>query len=368
MLKGITKLFKRDHREYEVFQIEISSYSSLECKICPQAVFAEKWLFQNMALDTYQRIAQNFNRTKWVTFQGWGDPLENEYFLAMLRQAHQAGCLTGLVTNGFHLSESLSQQIVEEELEFIVIHLEEIPPVNQDGPRRDPELTHILNQVEGLIRIKKTLKRPKPVVRLSFFMTRLNIQTLSQAILMAADVGVDEILLRNLDYLPEDRWNILRTFYHESPTASFQESLDEIQRLAKEMKISVRFYPLKAEEIPVCEAEPHRSVFFSVDGSVGPCMFLRLPKKGKIPRIFLNKEYTVEPKTFGNITAEDRPSVWGKGDYQSFRKVFEDRVKAQRNVASIFDAVSNRSSTPQEIIEPPPLSEPCRTCYKAYGI
>jgi hypothetical protein len=37
-------------------------------------------------------------------------------------------------------------------------------------------------------------------------------------------------------------------------------------------------------------------------------------------------------------------------------------------VASIFDAVSNRSSPPQETIEPPPLSESCRTCYKAYGI
>ena len=32
---------------FEAFQIEISSYSSLECKICPRAVFAEKWLFQN---------------------------------------------------------------------------------------------------------------------------------------------------------------------------------------------------------------------------------------------------------------------------------------------------------------------------------
>jgi hypothetical protein len=125
---------------------------------------------------------------------------------------------------------------------------------------------------------------------------------------------------------------------------------------------------LKAEEIPVCEAEPHHSIFFSVDGSVAPCMYLRLPKKGKIPRIFLNKEYIVDPKFFGNIDAEDLSLVCSKDDYRSFRKVFEDRIKAQRNVASIFDAVSNRSSTPQEIIDPPPLSDVCRTCYKAYGI
>jgi hypothetical protein len=134
------------------------------------------------------------------------------------------------------------------------------------------------------------------------------------------------------------------------------------------MKIPVRFSPLKAEEIPVCEAEPYHSIFFGVDGSIAPCMYLRLPKKGKIPRIFLNKEYSVASKTFGDIQAEDLPTVWSKRDYQTFRKIFEDRLKAQRNVASIFDAVSNRSSTPQEILEPPPLSESCRTCYKAYGI
>ena len=368
MLKGITRLFKRDHREFEVFQIEISSYSSLECKICPQAVFAEKWLFQKMALDAYQKIARNFTRAKWVTFQGWGDPLENEDFPSMLRQAHQAGCLTGLSTNGFHLNESLSQQIVEEDLEFIVIHLEEIPPVNHPGPRLDTELNHILNQIEGLIRIKRTLKRSKPVVRLSFFTTRLNIQALSQAIPIAADLGADEILLRNLDYLPEDRWNILRTFYHESPTPSFQESLDEIQALGKRMKIPVRAYPLKAEEVAVCEANPPRNVFFSVDGSVAPCMYLRLPKKGDIPRIFMNKEYTVPQLSFGNIREEDFSTIWNQEVYRSFRKTFEDRRQAQRNIGSVFDAVSSRGSSTQDQLEPPPLSESCRTCYKAYGI
>jgi MoaA/NifB/PqqE/SkfB family radical SAM enzyme len=368
MLNGITKLFKRDHREYEVFQIEVSSYSSLECKICPRAVFAEKWLFQNMALDTYQKIAQNFHRTKSVIFQGWGDPLENENFSSMFQQAHQAGCRTGLATNGFYLTEALSKQLVEEGLDFIVVHLEEIPQMNQGGARPDSELNHTLAQVEGLIRFKKDRKRHNPAVKLSFSMTRLNIQTLSQALPLAAHLGVDEIIVKNLDYLPEDRWNILRTFYHESPTASFQENLEEVQTLGKQLKIPVQIYPLKAEEIPVCEAMPHRNVFFSVDGAVCPCMYLRLPKKGEIPRIFMNKEYSVAPLFFGRIQEEDLPEIWNKEAYRSFREVFEGRLKAQRNMGSIFDAVSSRSSSPQEDIEPPPLSEACRTCYKAYGI
>ncbi len=368
MLKGITKLFKRDHRGFEVFQIEVSSYSSLECKICPRAVFAEKWLFQNMTLETYQKIARNFPQVRWVVFQGWGDPLENENFPAMFQMARQAECRVGLSTQGFYLTPEISKLLVEENLEFITVNLEEIPSPAEEGLRMSPELNQILDQVQHLIRLKKSQKIGTPSVKLSFLMTRLNMGSLRQAIPAAAKLGADEVILKNLDYLPEDRWNILRTFYHESPTPAFQEALDEIRRLGKDHKISVRCSPLKAEEIPVCEAEPHHSLFFSVDGSLAPCMYLRLPKKGKIPRIFMNKEYTAEPKFFGNINTEDLLPVWSKDDYQSFRKVFEDRLKAQQNVASIFDAVSNRSSTPQEIIEPPPLSESCRTCYKAYGI
>jgi len=368
MLSGLAKLFKRDHREFEAFQIEVSSYSSLESQFSPRVVFAEKWLFQQMSLETYQKIAQHFPRVKWVIFRGWGDPLENEDSPAMFRLAREAGCLTGLATHGFYLTPEISRQLVEGKLDFITLNLKEIPPAGEEDSRISSEFKQTLDQIRHLIELKKSRGQAVPSVRLSFIMTRLNMSRLRRIVPAAVKLGADEVIVKNLDYLPEDRWNILRTFYHESPTPAFQDTRDEILRLGKELKMPVRYSTLKAEEIPVCEAEPHRSLFFSVDGSIAPCMYLRLPKKGKIPRIFLNKDYSVDPVIFGNINTEELPAVWGKEDYRSFRKVFEDRLKAQRNAASIFDAVSNPGSALQEIIEPPPLCESCRTCYKAYGI
>ncbi len=50
---------------------------------------------------------------------------------------------------------------------------------------------------------------------------------------------------------------------------------------------------LKAEEVPMCEANPLRNVFSSVDGAVAPCVYLRIPKKGNISRIFMDKEYEI---------------------------------------------------------------------------
>ena len=144
-----------------------------------------------------------------------------------------------------------------------------------------------------------------------------------------------------------------------------------MHRLGKKTGVTVRTYPLKAEQVLVCEANPAKNVFFSVDGSVAPCMYLRIPKRGGIPRIFLNKEYLVPQTFFGNINTEDFLEVWDKDSYKEFRKIFEDRTRMKFNLVWNLDAVSEMgfSNRQQKISqEPPRLHEGCQTCYKAYGI
>ena len=116
---------------------------------------------------------------------------------------------------------------------------------------------------------------------------------------------------------------------------------------------------------------PPINVFFSVDGSVAPCPYLRIPKKGDIPRIFMNKESRVPQTFFGNIREEDFLTVWEKESYKKFRGIFEERKKTEVNAAQLLDTFSSISSSDLENMtpkKPPPLSELCRTCYKAYGI
>lgn len=371
MLGKLTSAFKRGRRSFESFHIEASTYCSLECEMCPRAVFAEQWIFQNMSMETFQEIAKHFHLVKWVHIEGWGEPLENENLVQMLQLAKEAGCLTGLTTNGVHLTEDVSNQLLSEGLDLIVVSAGEAAQTNQEGSRMGADFSRILDHVEGLVSLKKRFDRQKPVVKLSVLMTRLNIGELPDTVPLAAKLGVDEVVVTNLSYLPSERCNILRTFYHESPTPAFQESIDEMHRLGKETGVSVKTYPLKAEEVLVCEPNPPQKVFFSVDGSVAPCMYLRIPKQGDIPRIFLNKEYLVPQTFFGNINDEDFPEVWNRESYTKFRRVFEERLKAKFDLVQTLDVVSGTSfSNLKEKIskKPPSLSEVCQTCYKAYGI
>lgn len=371
MLERLSKVFKRERRTFEAFQIEVSTYCSLECQMCPRAVFAEQWIFQNMSMEAFQKIGQYFHLTKSIHFEGWGEPLENENLIQMLHLAKQAGCLTGLTTNGVHLTEDMANQLLSDGLDLIMVSAGEAVETNYERSRIGSDFGLILDNVEGLVNLRKRLNRHKPVVKLSFLMTRLNIGELPNMVPLVAKLGVDEVVVTNFAYLPSERCNILRTFYHESPTQAFQDSIDKMHRLGKKMGIPIRAYPLRAEEVLVCEANPPHKVFFSVDGSVAPCIYLRIPKEGDIPRIFLNKEYQVPQTFFGNINNEDFLEVWSKESYKKFRKIFEDRMKTKFDLIQTLDAVSNISfSSLEEKVNrgPPPLSEVCQTCYKAYGI
>ena len=371
MLKKLADLFKKDHQDFDTFQIEISSYSSLECRVCPRAVFAEQWNFQNMSMETFQKIGRYFHLAESISLRGWGEPMENENCVPMLHLAKTKGCLTSLTTNGIHLTPDLSRQLINTGLDLMVVSVELATQGIEESLSSSTDLKRILDSAEGLIQLRNGLDHVTPKVALAFPMTRLNMRELPGLLPVAAKMEVDEVIFHNLDYLPEERWNILRAFHHESPTAAFQQSIDEIDRLGHELNIPVKTYPLKAEEQPVCEPNPPVNVFFSVDGSVAPCPYLRIPKRGDIPRIFMNKECEVPQTSFGNINEEDFLEVWNREPYRKFRGIFEERKKAELNVAQLLSTFSNISSSDFEKTtpkEPPPLSDLCRTCYKAHGI
>jgi len=371
MLEKLAGIFKRDRREFEAFQIEVSTYCSLECQLCPRTFFAEQWIFQQMSMETFQKIASHFDRTEWVSFHGWGEPLENENILPMLHQAKQANCLTSLTTNGLHLTEDLSHQLLTQDLDLILISFEGAMKGVQENFGIGADFQRILDRAEGLVRLKRKLGRKTPIVKFSFPMTRLNVLELPGLVPLASKLGVDEFLFTHLDYLPSERYNLLRTFSHQSPAPAFQESIDEIHRTGKKERMAVNTPPLKAEEIPVCQANPPHRVFFSADGSVAPCLYRLIPIKGDIPRIFMHKEYRVPQTFFGNVKNENFPAIWEKDTYKKFREIFEERRKAQSDTVQMLDLFTNiRSSgiTKEAPKELPPLPRICRTCYKAYGV
>ncbi len=371
MLNRLADIFKKTHRSFEAFQIEASTYSALECRACPREIFGERWIFQNMAMETFEEIARYFHLTRWVSFYGWGDPMENGHLLSMLRLAKDRGCSTGLSTNGTHLNDTISEELLSTGLDLLVVFLEAAIDGVQESLLAGADFMRIMQQAEGFVRVRNAGGSATPKVKLSCPMTRMNMKELPGLVALAAKMGVDEVIFHNLDYLPDERCNILRAFYHESPTPAFEQCIEEIHRLGRELDISVTTSPLKIQEQLICEHNPPGRVFFSVSGSVAPCPYLMIPQKGDIHRIFRNQKIHVPQTSFGNVREEDFLSIWNRDSYRQFREIFEERKKAETNAAQLLATFTNVSGSTLEKIKPknpPPLPEGCRTCYKAYGV
>lgn len=368
MLKELTKIFQRGHRNFEAFQVEISSYSSPNCETCPRAIFAQDWIFQNMSMETFQNISRHFSLTQWIFFQGWGDPLENPEIVPMLQIAKESGCKVRLTTQGFLLDSSLSERLIDLGLDLLVIRCEGVIRDIEESLHNGSEFHHVLQKIRDFIDRRRKRKGRNPRVSLSFLMTRLNMTGLPKLIPLGADLGVDELAFSHLDYLPNERCNLLRAFYHESRTPAFEETVDQLQTIGRQYGIATRIPPLQAKEVFVCEPNPLQRVFFAVDGSVAPCPYLKIPKRGDLPRIFLHRKYSIPQTAFGNIKEEEFLAIWQKTPYEDFRDIFRERKRVEIGLPPILGILSGDRSLSDSPTPIPPLPKVCQSCYKAYGI
>jgi len=111
MFTKLANIFNKTHRDFEAFQIEASTYSALECRICP-ATFSGEMDLSEYVYGDLRKDRPVFSSHQMGFLLRMGDPMENEHIFSMLRLAKEKGCLTGLSTNGTHLNDTLSGQLL----------------------------------------------------------------------------------------------------------------------------------------------------------------------------------------------------------------------------------------------------------------
>ena len=113
-----------------------------------------------------------------------------------------------------------------------------------------------------------------------------------------------------------------------------KDLLKETAIKAKELGITFRIHPLSPTDVAVCEENPLRNLYISVDGEVSPCVYLYPPLPSPFKRIFCGKEYTMNNLSFGNIFKESFDAIWDKKGYADFRYPFEQRKRRYEEVYS----------------------------------
>jgi MoaA/NifB/PqqE/SkfB family radical SAM enzyme len=282
-----------------------------------------------MDLETFKKIP--FEKFDFAHLQGWGEPLLNPNIGEMIEIAKKH-CKVGLTTNGLLLDEF--KEI--EKLDYLTVSI-----ASADEEKHKKIRKCSLEELKEKI---KTVSSRVPVT-LAFMMLKDTYQELPQIVEIAKEVGAKEVIANNLDYIPSKELE---------SQAIFLQSIDEkpisIAKIkAEKLCVRLTVKPTRMEEVLVCAEDPINNCLITYNSQITPCVYLHLPTKyNRIVRVFKGNIVEIKKVYFGDVG--DKKS-WKS--YSNFRKIFERRKSF---IWSILPA------------EIPPLPEPCKTCYKAYGV
>jgi MoaA/NifB/PqqE/SkfB family radical SAM enzyme len=332
-------------RRINYLQIGVSSRCTHACKMCPRTVFSDIWSSSDMTLETYGRIAEHFPIVRNVYLSGWGEPFLNPHFGEMVRIAKEEGCAVGFTTNGAFLDDQAMARMVDDQVDLVSVSLAGAKAATHESMRVGSNFTEITGMLARLDRLKQRARSDKPGVLLLFMMNKNNLDELSDGVRLAEKLGVDGLVATNLDYIGHTVMDELRAFSCGEAPGSFFDEVSKAEVLAERRGVNFVIGSLEKGLAGLCGEDPINNLYVSEDGEVSPCVYLNLPMV-EIPRIFCGERIVTTRLSFGNVNDGDLMEIWNGEDYVSFRSQFKKKIKG--GVTS--------------------LPEPCRVCYKAYGL
>ncbi len=348
-------------RPYKLFQIEPSLECTLECVMCPWAELREP--NATMSWETFQRIASHLELAESVDYTGGGEPFKNPRLPEMVRIAKQAGCQVGFSTNGMRLTPEISRQLVEFGQDWISFSVDAATAELYERIRLGARFQQVIDHIAVLRDLKVSRRLATPRMMMVFVMMtgeQQNYHELPDFIRLAHELGVEQVIAKNLDVILKDGDDQRRTFYHNHmPAIDYQQAIGEAQARARVLGVNLRLYAMQPQEVTICEHNPLQGLFFNWKGDVSPCITLSYAEN----RVFDGERVLAPCRRFGNINQESVEMIWNKPAYQQFRQRFEARLQAEKHLAirQAFGVVSENDRLP-------PAPEECQTCYYLYGI
>lgn len=355
-------------RTWQLLQVEPALTCNLACVMCPWRGEAGRSDGSGlMDQRVWAAVKSWLHEVEMVDFTGGGEPMLQPHLREWLRDAADAGCRAGFLTNGTLLTSDLSRQLVDAGLDWIGFSVDGATADVYESIRPGADFRQVCTCIADISRLKQDLR---PRVILNFVMMTVNIHQLADLVRLAADLGVDRINFKQCDVIRAVNRKAPGLFgpRREKKIMALEKQVKKARRLAERLGVETSSFSFYPDELPVCDQDPVHSLFIARDGRVAPCINTAYGGGSR----FLGKPVMLPRLAFGLLPQQDLMDIWLSERCVSFRNRFAQRDQAYSRVLarSQFEAsLIKLEETFKEARDAmPPAAEGCRVCHYLYGI
>lgn len=349
-------------KEFSAWQIELTTRCPLQCRMCVRAGRKDVQ-HKDMFLEDFRKIVPHLANVETVVLEGWGESLMHRQLTECIGLVKEQGARVGFVTSGSGLTASRAGDLVEAGVDFIGFSLAGVTEKTHNKIRVNSRLDSVLGVIKTFQETKKQRSLSTPVLHIVYLMLKDNVHEVPELPSLAKQLGIHDIILLNIIQVSDETQADQRVFICGED--SYEPVLQQAEAKARELKIRLIRPALSPADIPVCDENPLKNLYVSVDGDVSPCVYLCPPVPSPFSRIFCWKHRSAEKVSFGNIFNTPFASIWESEPYLAFRKSFEERKRASRPSFVSVLCQGAQGERPKRTLPDPPA--PCKTCHKILG-
>ncbi len=182
--------------------VEPTTACNLRCPHCISGLRAFSRPTGRLDPALLERLLAELHPYLWgVLFYFQGEPLLHPEIGRLIRLADQYRLLTSLSTNGHFLTEEKIYELLLAGLVHLRLSLDGMTPQTYSRYRQEGDLQTVLEGLKRLLRLRKALRSPFPLVEVQFIAFRHNVHEIPLFLRWAYQIGVERASVKKAQLL-----------------------------------------------------------------------------------------------------------------------------------------------------------------------
>ena len=267
--------------------IEPTTSCNLRCPECPSGLRAFTRPTGMLNQQDFQNMLDQFGKQLWsINFYFQGEPFLNKELLPMIQHAASKRIYTATSTNAHYLTPEVAKETVASGLHRLIISLDGTTQETYEQYRIGGNLSKVIEGTKQVVLAKKNAGSSTPHIIFQFLVVKPNEHQTQDALLLAKELGVDEVRFKTAQVYDYENGNPL--IPDQEKYARYRKGKDGMWKLKNKFENSCwRMW---------------QGCVVTWDGGIVPCCF--------------DKDATHQ---FGKLSEDSLKHIWKGEKYQAFR-------------------------------------------------